>query len=58
MTSLDRVSVKTNDDDDNYNNNEDDKNNSPHVAKQRPLRALKSAGLIVSSYSQKFVSRP
>ena len=33
MTSLDRVSVKTNDEDDNYINNEDDKNNSPHVAK-------------------------
>ena len=33
MTSLDRVSVKTNDDDDdNHIDNDDDKENSPHVA--------------------------
>ena len=57
MTSLDRVSVKTNDDV-NHNDNDDDNKNSPHVAKQRPLRVLESARRIVLSYSEIFVSRP
>ena len=58
MTSLDRVLVKTNDDDDNHINNDDDKKTLPHVAKQGPLRALKRAERMVSSYFQRLVSRP
>ena len=57
MTSLERVSVKTNDDV-NHNDNDDDNKNSPHVKKQRPLRVLEIAKRIVLSYSQVFVSRP
>ena len=52
MTSLDHVPVKINDDDDDHNDKDDDNKNSLHVVKYGPLRARKSAGRIVSSYSQ------